>query len=256
MLSEILSKINTSKETYGLTADFAEVTKSENPNGLLEVKMLQRIGVYDDVLYISSQKPAKGKQGVVIFVGKQKYPVFVPLNFNTTQKSGTVKIAVTENVSVSNLITDVSKFEQMDATFPYFNFNGGSPPEQRYVMPEAHASLKAIAQQWYFSALNPERKKLYMGDGALKNGAKFHASHDSGLDVDVFVDANASNIESVYSFEQITEILRIMKSNSVVSIFFDPVDRAKYEQVIPSFVRKAYKGENTKHKDHFHLNYT
>jgi hypothetical protein len=188
-----------------------------------------------------------------VFVGKQKYPVFIPLLLNTSQKSGTLLIQAKDNTS--SLETNVSKFEQMDDAFPYFNFNGGSPPEQRYVMPEVHQYLKQIAKDWYFSPLNTGQKKLYMGDGALKDGSKFHASHDSGLDVDIYVGAGAENIESVYSFDQIVELLKIMQRNGVLYVFFDPADREKYDRALPNFVRKAYKGENTKHRDHFHLNF-
>lgn len=256
MIQDLLNKKNINSEFYNLSSDFAEVVVADNANNLLSVKLLQRLSGgkfdYDDVLYIGFQKPQVGTKGVVVFVGKQKYPVFIPLLLNTSQKSGTVKIQVS-NFDNSNLKTDVSKFEQMDDTFPYFNFNGGSPPHQRYVMPEVHIYLKLIAQDWYFSPLNPTQKKLYMGDGALKDGSKFHKSHHTGLDVDIYVDGSASNIENVYSFEQIVELLKIMQKNGVLYVFFDPADKEKYNRVMPNFVREVSGGRD--HKDHFHLNF-
>ncbi len=259
MLQDILNKSEISKETYGLSSDFAQVVSADNPNNLLSVRMMQRVGGgkadYEDVLFIGFQKPAVGKQGVILFVGKQKYPVFIPLLQNTSQKSGTVVIQAQEQTSI---VSNTSTRVQYDSTYAYFNFNGGTPPEQRWVVPEVHDSLKLIARDWYHSSLNPTNKKLFLGDGSTQSGQGIRTSHSYGTQVDVYVAGDTSNIESVYSFEQIIELISIFKKHGVIKAYFDPADREKYRRVEPEFVRYAYKGGesgNTAHRNHFHIVY-
>ena len=255
MLKDILNKNKVVGEAYGLSTDFAEVI-SDLPNGMLRINMLQREGVYDDVLFVGFQKPSPKTQGVVVFVGKTKYPVFIPIN-KGGQKSGTYNVTVTEEVT-SQEPSDPSKFEQYDSNYPYFNFNGGTSLDQRWVMPSVHSSLKLIARDWYQSPLNPTNKKLFLGDGSTSNGRGIRTSHSYGTQVDVYVDAGAEHIESDYSFDQIIGLIEIFKKYGVKKSYFDPRDREKFRKVVPEFVRYAYAGGeagNTAHRNHFHLVY-
>lgn len=113
MLSELLSKIDRNYEAYALgDFDFAEVMKIQT-NGLLTCKLLQRAGRYEDCLILGEfYFPKDGDQGVLFFVGKQKYPCFYAFNQTSGILSGETGLSsFTDNIKVNftNLSEDFLK---------------------------------------------------------------------------------------------------------------------------------------------------
>jgi len=263
MISDILNKIIQKDETYSLTADFAEVMSADNANKLLSVRMMQRSGGskpdYDDVLFIGFQKPSVGTKGVVIFVGKQKYPVFIPLLQNLGQKSGTVHIgntssSGTESESLGDskaTFTDANSWVQFDRTFDLFIFNGGSPSNQQWGMPDVIAKLKSIAKDWYYDSINnPTKIKLILGDLAKEGGAKFHNEHHSGTVADIYANAEASHVENTYTVNQVKAILNIFKNNGVKYCLYNPKNYDEYKEY-HSWVSNRVNS----HENHFHIKF-
>ena len=91
MLQDILNKTAHENESYSVTFDFAEVEVIQ-PNGLLRCRLLQRLGAYDDCLILGeSYSPKPTDKGLMIFVGKQKYPCFFAFSSggsSTSNQSG------------------------------------------------------------------------------------------------------------------------------------------------------------------------
>lgn len=247
MLSELLGKINTNFETYGLSSDFAEVTDRETLYGLIEVKMLQRAGAYAEVLYIGFQKPSAGTQGVVLFVGKQKYPVFIPLNQSTAQKSGTLKMSTQKK----SLVEGTGEFVQFDQKYVFWDYRSGSPPEEQFGLQEVEDRVKEIAKVWYYDSLNTTRKKLVLGDV----NASGHRSHKNGVDVDIYVDRANTHIVSVYSTNQIKRLLNIFSEYGVRVVYFNPIPVTPFLEYSGIVDFNWNSRQPNAHKDHFHLRF-
>jgi len=91
MSTDLLNRINKSQETYALNFDFAEVEGIQS-NRLLRCRLTQRLGAYEDCLILGeSYSPKIPDKGIIIFVGKQKYPCFYPFSSGSApQSSGEV----------------------------------------------------------------------------------------------------------------------------------------------------------------------
>lgn len=258
MLTELIGKSNREFETYGLSSDFCTVTGKESADGLLTVQLLDRSGTYDGVLHIGFQKPIEGTEGVLLFVGKQKYPVFIPINFNSTKGQASGTTMLTSGIGVSpNLgepLARRTKFDTwvpFDRTFALFDYKGTDATEQdqQYCSPDIEPKLKNIAKSWYYDSNNSGHKKLILGDIALKGGAKFHREHDSGTVADIFA-GSGLNVEDVYSTQQIKTILNIFKNNGVKYVLFQPKNYNDYSE-FQTWVSNRVDG----HKNHFHVKF-
>lgn len=118
MLSELLEKIKQSSEVYGLgDFDFSEVADVQ-ANGLITCKLLQRAGIYNDCLVLGEfDYPAIGDQGILLLVGKQKYPCFYSFKSgNLLDATSVVLTSISENTNVNftNLSEDfISRVKQI-----------------------------------------------------------------------------------------------------------------------------------------------
>lgn len=83
-MEERIDEIVKDLESYDMIIDFAIVKKVNNQT--VDVQMMQRNYLYTDCLVIGNFKPVEDTKGILLHVGKTKYPVFWP--FNTSSNDG------------------------------------------------------------------------------------------------------------------------------------------------------------------------
>lgn len=96
-IEEVFAGIEKDETEYNLIGSDFAITDSEANNRLVTVKLMQRNTIYKDCILMGTESVGKGIRGVLMFVGKTKYPVFVPLfyanNSNTDRtEPGTIRI--------------------------------------------------------------------------------------------------------------------------------------------------------------------
>lgn len=239
-----------------LTSDFCQVLEKTGKS--IKVKLLTRTGILEDVIVTGSIFPKKDDTGIIIYVGKNKYPSFICINKNGTQGEGTVKYSSGSDLGESNEresaeihLSDPKTWIQFDRTFAYLNYRAGSPDYQQWGTQYLEDRVKKIAEDWLFDKeLNSKQTKLFLGDIAEKSGKKFHKSHHSGNEVDIYANSDSSPVEDTYNLQQIKKLLTIFKNNGVRYIFFNPKNWSDYSEFY-SWVSNREKG----HENHFHLRF-
>jgi hypothetical protein len=79
-IDELISKLNKHDTEYNLgNSDFAQV-ESVN-NGLVDCILMQRNFLYKDCILLGNTNVGPGSKGILLFVSKAKYPVFIPIYF-------------------------------------------------------------------------------------------------------------------------------------------------------------------------------
>lgn len=105
-IEDIFSQIEKSDAEYDIySSDFA-ITAEPAKNRLVNVRLMQRNTLYNDCILIGNETIDKDVRGIIIFVGKTKYPVFCPLffanNSSTDQTDeSTVRIQKTSSTKTS-----------------------------------------------------------------------------------------------------------------------------------------------------------
>ena len=77
-MTEYLSLVEIDQAQYNIINEFATV--EEYHNSLVDVRAQQHNTLYKDCLILGFRAPEKQSKGVVLFVGKTKYPVFLPFD--------------------------------------------------------------------------------------------------------------------------------------------------------------------------------
>lgn len=83
-LQEILSRVEREAISYKLDFDFGKVLDTKK--GFVKIEILTRTGILDNCLVLDYYFPKKDDTGIIIYVGKNKYPCFYPL-FNDKRAS-------------------------------------------------------------------------------------------------------------------------------------------------------------------------
>lgn len=92
-MTDYLRLIEIDEAQYNIINEFATV--EEYHNSLVDVRTQQHNTLYKDCLILGYKAPEKSSKGIVLFVGKTKYPVFFPFNCfqlvtDITEDPGTV----------------------------------------------------------------------------------------------------------------------------------------------------------------------
>lgn len=255
MLEDLLNELNISASSYDLNSDFVEITDTLN-NNLVEFKLLQRPGSYQKALVAGSYFPKKNDIGVVFFISKSCYPVFIPLNFGIENLVPTNQGEITITSKKGGTLHkggDGKDFKVLDRTYQYFGIRANSPPEQQYVLPIVETDLKNIAYQWYYSKFNVDKSKFIPGDCSIKSNGHFppHKGHTGGNKVDCYTTLDETNVISkFYSLTKVKELMRIFFSNGAYLVgFYDAKNQSELVSLFPNIA--SWKD----HTNHFHAEF-
>ena len=255
MLEDLLNELGISATSYDLSSDFAEITNTLN-NNLVELKLLQRPGSYQKALVAGSYFPKITDIGVVFFISKSSYPVFLPLNFGIENlvptKPGEITIT-SKKSGTSHVGGDAKNFKQLDRTYQYFGLRTNSSPKEQYVLSTTEADLKSIAYQWYYSKVNIDKSKFVPGDCSIKANVPFapHKGHAGGNKVDCYTTLDETNVASkFYSITKTKELLRICFDNLAYLVgFYDAKNQSDLVSLFPKIA--SWKD----HTNHFHVEF-
>lgn len=257
MLEDLINRLSIEEGSYSLDSDFSEVIDTSDEK-LIDVALLNRPGKYAKALVAGPHFPIKGTKGVVFFVSKSKYPVFIPLNFGVNNISPTkpgeiVLSSESKNSSFTHLSGKKSDFKILDRTYPWFGLRGNSPSEQQYVLPSVEQKLKYISFNWYNCSENIDKSKFVPGDISILDNVPFdtHKGHTGGNKIDCYTTLDETDVSSkYYSLEKCKKLLKLcFESGAYLVGFYDPKNQKELETLFSGLA--SWKD----HTNHFHVEF-
>ena len=77
MIKDLENQLNILEETPSLLVDIGGVLDIDEQ--FLTAESSTKAGKYENVIVLGTHKPVKDEKGLILFVGKYKYPCFLPL---------------------------------------------------------------------------------------------------------------------------------------------------------------------------------
>lgn len=104
-IEDVFTQIEKSDAEYDMTASDFAITTEPAKNRLVSIRLMQRNTLYKDCILMGNETIDKDVRGIVLFVGKTKYPVFCPLFFSnnsSADQTETSTIRIQRTTSVQN----------------------------------------------------------------------------------------------------------------------------------------------------------
>lgn len=266
-LDDIFNSLSKRQTEYDIqSSDFA-ITTSDPLNGFVTVTMLQRNFRYENVILMGNQFVSKGTKGILLFVSKAKYPVFIPIYFgneSNIHNPGSVNMTTfrdrrmgeyPESANFINLREYVKK-NGLSAGV-HFRYRSGSPYDEQWGTPETISSITNMIKE-YFS-FTKGKNILILGDISKRTGGNFGAhrgrGHRTGRAIDMY-SSNQLNIASNIresNKQDLFDLLDIFFKNGALQVGWTAPEFIRGELIQRYGVTKIRFWGG--HANHFHIGF-
>lgn len=271
-IDELISKLNKHDTEYNLgNSDFAQV-KSVN-NGLVDCILMQRNFLYKDCILLGNTNVGPGSKGILLFVSKAKYPVFIPIYFVNDSviniNPGDILVSVPKSISnnpvplntkIVNLRDELRNNGLSEGI--HFKYRDGSPQYQQYTRQDVAQSIINIVKEWF--SFNKGSILVVCGDCSFKNGGYVDPTgirnphsgtgHANWRAMDTYLSNNLeiNRMVTKNNKQVILDFFDICFRNGAVVIGWQPPEFLKNE------FEQRYQGKVqywSGHASHFHLGF-
>lgn len=263
-------------------------TGQDKPNlnsGEVSIELESRPGVYTRVQPILIQAPPEGTRGIVLFIGRNSLPVFIPFvadaSMNSRAQSLTNEPPLTpgevETTSYIATYKPIKTGEGEDfPQTPFVNFQaviGGNlewkticgiprsatPMSEHWGTPETIQALINMCIGYY--NLTNKQSKLIVGDISVEKGGKYSKhvgeGHATGRGADLYAQDGAESVYNIkaYGIEKALKIISMFYDNGARYIIWDVKNVGLENQFLGAFGRDRFQPSSGNHDTHWHVSF-